>query len=85
MSQSLESGSPVSVCYRGTVLRVYWWRRTGRRSFQEVRNAIAEAVDALRPITADEVTDKEIIPAGVEVDEDEDLTHRKSGLMAKPH
>jgi len=51
----------------------------------ELRNAIAEAVDALRPITAEEVADKEIIPAGVEVDEDEDLTHRKSGLMAKPH
>jgi len=30
MSQLLESGSPVSVCYRGTAMRVYWWRRTRR-------------------------------------------------------
>jgi hypothetical protein len=35
----------------------------------ELRTAIAEAVDALRPITAEEVTDRDIIPAGVELEE----------------
>jgi len=36
---------------------------------QELRTAIAEAVDALRPITADEVTTRDIVRS---LDEDED-------------
>jgi hypothetical protein len=36
---------------------------------QELRNAIAEAVDALRPITAEEVATRDIVRS---LDEDED-------------
>jgi len=39
---------------------------------QELRNAIAEAVDALRPITADEVIDRDIVPARVEREDEEE-------------
>jgi hypothetical protein len=46
-------------------------RRTGRTIIHELRNAIAKAVDALRTITAEEVTDRDIVRAPAE-DKDEE-------------
>jgi hypothetical protein len=40
--------------------------------FQELRTAFAEAVAELRPIEAAEVTDLDIIPARVELDDEEE-------------
>jgi hypothetical protein len=58
----------VSVCYRDDAARVLV-AQDRETIIQELRNAIAEAVDALRPIAAEEVTDRDIVQVA---DEDEE-------------
>ena len=51
----------MSVCYRGDGAARLLVAQDRETIIQELRNAIAEAVDALRPLTADEVTTRDIV------------------------
>jgi hypothetical protein len=71
ISHQLESVSPVSVLLSRDDAARLLVAQDWETIVQELRTAIAEAVDALRPITAEEVTARDILRP---LDEDRDET-----------